>query len=296
MNSQLIKKNALLLLAAVIWGVAFVAQTVGMDYVGPFTFNAVRCFLGALVLLPAALFSARKKAAAPGSRRTLWLGGLVCGTALAVASSLQQVGLLYTSAGKAGFITALYIVIVPLLGLLVFRRRVSFVLGISILLSVAGMYLLCLTGGLSLGTGDLLMLLCAFFFAVQILCVDYFSPRLNAVQLSCLQFFFCGIVTCILMFIFEKPNWESICAAYIPLLYAGIFSCGVAYTLQILGQKGFNPTVASLILSLESVFSALAGWILLGEKLSPAELGGCALIFAAIILAQLPERKKQTAK
>ena len=293
MNSQLIKKNALLLLAAVIWGVAFVAQTVGMDYVGPFTFNAVRCFLGALVLLPAALFSARKKAAAPGSRRTLWLGGLVCGTALAVASSLQQVGLLYTSAGKAGFITALYIVIVPMLGLLVFRRRVSFVLGISILLSVAGMYLLCLTGGLSLGTGDLLMLLCAFFFAVQILCVDYFSPRLNAVQLSCLQFFFCGLLCSVPMLIFEQPSPAALLEAWLPLAYAGCLSCGVAYTLQIAGQKNNNPTVASLVMSAESVVSVLAGWLILHQTLSARELLGCGLVFIAILLAQLPVRQKR---
>ena len=301
-GAKSIKNVVFLTLAALIWGIAFVAQSVAMDHVGAFTFNGLRSLLGGIVLLPViAVSDAGKRKAGTYKKmgkaelKTLLISSVICGTCLCVATNLQQFALKDADAGKAGFITALYIIIVPVLGIF-FKKRVRPIVWGCVAIAVVGMYLLCVSGSMSLAVSDILLMLCALVFSFHILAIDRFSPLVDGVKLSCLQFFFCGIVTCILMFIFEKPNWESICAAYIPLLYAGIFSCGVAYTLQILGQKGFNPTVASLILSLESVFSALAGWILLGEKLSAAELSGCALIFAAIILAQLPERKKQTAK
>ena len=226
--------------------------------------------------------------------KMLWLGGVCCGAALFLASTLQQVGILYTTAGKAGFITALYIVLVPILGLF-FRHKTGAALWISVALAVVGMYFLCMTESLSLGRGEALCMLCAVFFAVHITIVDHFSPHVDGVRMSCIQFFVCGGLSAVLMFLFEKPDIHKIVAAWLPILYTGVLSSGVAYTLQIVAQKNVNPTVASLLMSLESVFSALAGWVILGQGLSGRELFGCALMFAAIILAQLPIGKKKTA-
>ena len=192
--------------------------------------------------------------------------------------------------GKAGFITALYIILVPVLGLFM-KKRVQGKVWISVTLAVAGLYLLCITDGFSLGTGDLLVLLCALMFSVHILVIDYFSPKTDGVKMSCIQFFVCGILSGIAMLIFEEPSLGALLQAWMPILYAGVLSCGVAYTLQIVGQKDMDPTVASLILSLESVVSVLAGWVLLGQRLSLREISGCVLMFAAIILAQLPGKK-----
>ena len=211
--------------------------------------------------------------------------------ALFLASNLQQFGIKYTTVGKAGFITALYIILVPVLGLFM-RKRVQGKVWVSVVLAVAGLYLLCITDGFSLGVGDLLVLLCALMFSVHILVIDYFSPRTDGVKMSCIQFFVCGILSGIAMLIFEKPSLDAILQAWMPILYAGVLSCGVAYTLQIVGQKDMDPTVAALILSLESVVSVLAGWVLLGESMSLRELSGCGLMFAAIILAQLPGSKE----
>ena len=221
--------------------------------------------------------------------KTLWIGGLLCGLALAAASSLQQIGLVYTSAGKAGFITALYILIVPVLGLFL-GRRAGGKTWAGVGLAVVGMYFLCMKEGFSIAYGDVLMIICAFVFSLHILIIDYFSPKVDGVKLSCIQFFICGILCAVPMFVREKPAMGSILDAYLPLLYAGVLSCGVAYTLQIIAQKNTDPTVASLILSLESVFAALTGWLIIHETLSGKELFGCALVFAAIILAQLPEK------
>ncbi len=295
----------LLFLTAVIWGVAFVAQSVGMEYVGAFTFSFVRCIIGGLVLIPCILFldwlKGREKGKAgfggadrldkAQERRTLLTGGVCCGVALCVASNLQQFGIKYTSVGKAGFITAMYIVLVPLLGIFL-KKTVGLKVWISVALAVAGLYLLCITEGFSIGGGDLLVLLCAFVFSIHILVIDYFSPKVDGVRMSCIQFFVCGLISGVGMLIWEKPDVHAILQAWLPILYAGALSCGVAYTLQIVGQKGMNPTVASLILCLESVVSVLAGWLLLGQKLSARELSGCALMFAAIILAQLPGKEK----
>ena len=288
-----------LLLAALIWGTAFVAQSVGMDHVGPFTFNAVRNLIGSLVLVPC-IFLIRKlrprAADAPrADRKTILLGGLACGTFLCIAANLQQFGIKDTTVGKAGFITALYIVIVPLLGIF-FKKKVRLQLWISVILAVAGLYLLCITEKLTIGKGDVYVVGSAFGFALQIMAVDYFAARMDGMILACGEFLVCGLETFILMFIFETPTIAGIQAAALPLLYTGVLSCGVAYTMQILGQSKVDPTLASLIMSLEAVISALAGWALLGQKLSARELCGAVLMFAAVILAQLPEKKGSVQK
>ena len=312
------KSPALLFLTAVVWGVAFVAQSVGMDYVGPFTFNCIRCLIGAVVLVPCIWFldgwkqrsdgascgreSAGAQDSASCSRRSagaqdgasdgshaLLAGGICCGLALFVASNLQQIGIQYTTVGKAGFITALYIVMVPVFGIFL-KKRAGIRVWVSVALAVAGLYLLCITDRLALGKGDILVLLCAVVFAVHILVVDHFSAKTDGVRMSCIQFLVRGLLSGVCMLLTEHPEMRLILQAWQPILYAGVFSCGVGYTLQIIGQKGTDPTVASLILSLESVVSVLAGWLLLGQRLSVRELGGCALMFAAILLAQMPER------
>ena len=305
MNSKL-KNDALLVLTALIWGSAFVAQSVGMDYMGPFTFNSLRCLLGGLVLLPVIWIMGRKDPKGPayrpdsrsieegqkkrGDKKILLTGGLCCGIALAAASSLQQIGLVYTSAGKAGFITALYILIVPVLGLFL-GKKVGLKTWIGVGLAIIGMYFLCIKEGFFISYGDFLVMICAFIFSLHILIIDYFSPKVDGVKLSCIQFWVAGILCAVPMIISEKPTFEAVAAAWLPLLYAGVLSCGVAYTLQIIAQKNTDPTVASLILSMESVFAALAGWILINETLSPKEIFGCVLVFTAIILARLPQKR-----
>ncbi|MDO4261406.1 MAG: DMT family transporter [Eubacteriales bacterium] len=293
------KNNLMLVLTALIWGCAFVAQSVGMDYVGPFTFNAVRCLIGSAVLVPVIFFFGRNggaekeekaRTSGSGGRRTLLLGGVCCGLALAVASSLQQWGILYTTVGKAGFITAMYIVLVPVLGMLL-GKKVRPLIALCVGLAVLGLYFLCMTETLRLGLGDFLVMLCALVFAVHILLIDYFSPKADAVKMSAIQFLTAAVVCGVPMLVWERPGFGAILAAWMPLLYAGVMSCGVAYTLQIAAQKHADPTVASLLLSLESVFSVLAGWVLLGQSLSARELIGCALMFGAIVLAQLPQKR-----
>lgn len=298
MNKFVMRQSLLLLLTATIWGVAFVAQSVGMDYIGPFTFNVVRNVIGGLVLIPCiAVFhrtgakeeDARKT---PGSRKNLLLGGICCGVMLFVAGNLQQIGIQYTTVGKAGFITAMYIVLVPILSIFL-GKKAGIKIWAAVALAVAGLYILCMTdGSFSLQKGDLFVLLSAFAFSAHILVIDHFAPLADGVKMSCIQFFVCALLSAVCMWLFEKPDMGAVLQAWIPVLYAGVFSCGVAYTLQIVGQRGMNPTVASLILSLESVISLIAGWVILGQALSVRELSGCVLMFAAIILAQLPERKR----
>ncbi len=298
MSKFTLRQSLLLLLTATIWGVAFVAQSVGMDYVQPFTFNATRNIIGGIVLLPCIAWLNRHRdggepASAPtGSRKTLFLGGICCGICLFIASSLQQIGIQYTTVGKAGFITAMYIVIVPLLGIFV-GKKTGLRVWLGVVIAIVGLYLLCMTGdSLMLGRGDILVLLCAVAFSFHILTIDHFAPLADGVQMSCIQFFTCGILSAIGMFLVETPQLSLILAAWAPILYAGVLSCGVAYTVQIIGQRGMNPTVASLILSLESVISVISGWLILHQTLSAVELAGCAVMFVAIILVQLPEKKK----
>lgn len=295
MKNLQLRNSLLLLLTATIWGVAFVAQSVGMDYVQPFTFNGIRSIIGGLVLIPCIYFLNQRKNTSKVSPKsspgTLLAGGFLCGLCLFAASSFQQFGIKYTTVGKAGFITACYIVIVPILGLFL-KKKCSPLIWISVLLALIGLYFLCMSGSISLGLGDLLVLISAFLFSIHILVIDHYSPLTDGVQLSCIQFFVCGILSLICMVFFETPNLSMILMAWIPILYAGVLSCGVAYTLQVIGQKNMNPTVASLILSMESCISVLAGWIILGQALSSRELLGCVLMFAAIILAQIPVKKE----
>ena len=287
--------NLLLALTAFIWGSAFVAQSVGMDHVGPFTFNSIRSFMGGIVLLPVILILRRQSGRTNKNEKNgllLWSGGICCGITLAAASSLQQIGLIYTSAGKAGFITAMYILIVPVMGIFI-GKKAGMKTWIGVALAAAGMYFLCITDGFHIARGDFFVFLCAVIFSVHILLIDYFSPKTDGVALSCIQFFVCGILCAVPMLISERPKIAEIAGAWMPLAYAGVLSCGVGYTLQIVAQKNTDPTVASLILSLESVFSVLTGWVILGEKLSGRELFGCVLVFIAVILAQLPKKKRQ---
>ena len=306
MNKYTLRQSLLLLLTAAIWGVAFVAQSVGMDYVGPFTFNTVRSLLGGIVLIPCIVLLKRINVGSKdtagaaehasgdpaGQRKVLLTGGVACGVLLCIASNLQQFGIMYTSVGKSGFITAMYIVLVPVLGIFL-KKKAGIKIWCSVAIAVGGLYLLCMTdSGFSIQKGDLLLLLGAVMFSFHILTIDYFSPKVDGVKMSCIQFFTCGILSMVCMFLFEQPQIGAIFQAWIPIVYAGVLSCGVAYTLQIVGQKGMNPTVASLILSMESVISVIAGWLILHQKLSGRELLGCVLMFVAIILVQLPERKR----
>ncbi len=304
MNKKSLIGNGMLLLTAFIWGTAFVAQRVGMDHIEPFTFGASRYVLATLVLIPIILFfdGRQKKASdyvepSPEQKtaqnsHTL-KGGLLCGLALFVASSLQQIGIQYTSAGKTAFITALYIVLVPVFGLFL-RKKVSWLTWIGVALSAVGLYLLCIKEGFSIEYGDFIVFLCAICFAVHILCCDHFTDKADPLKLSFLQFATCCILSWIAAFATETPTISGIVAAGFAIFYCGVFSAGVGYTLQMVAQKDTDPTIASLVLSLESVFGALGGYFLLHEVLATKELIGCIVMFAAIIVAQVPLPAKKT--
>lgn len=290
------------ILAAFIWGTAFVAQDLCADSIGTFAFNATRYFIAVLALLVVIAVSDKAKKNRPtptaeekkAANKQLWLGGLCCGVALAIASNFQQAGLVAgTDAGKAGFITALYVVLVPVFGLF-FKRKVSLPVWIAVVCSVVALYLLCIKGDFSLAAGDLLILVCAVCFAVHILVIDHFTAYCDGVKLSCLQFLFAGIISAVCMFLFETVDFATIWSCILPLLYVGIFSCGVGYTLQILAQKDSNPTVVTILLSLESVFAVIAGAIVLHQQMTAREYIGCVVMFVAVILAQIqfPEKKK----
>ncbi len=293
MKKVSLRNSFLLFLAAFIWGVAFVAQSVGMDYMGPFSFNGARFLMGSMVLLPLVIFRRKKnkeKNIAAADLKITLKGGVCCGLALGSAALLQQFGIMYTTVGKAGFITTLYIIIVPVLGIFL-GKKIPGKVWTGAAVAAFGMYLLCMSERLALGKGDTLVFLCAIIFSIHILVIDYFSPKADGVELSCIQFLTAGMISSILAFIFEKPELSQFVDGIIPLAYAGIMSSGVAYTLQVVGQKDMDPTVASLILSLESVVSMLAGWVILGQSLNGRELAGCGLVFGAVILVQLPEGK-----
>ena len=294
----------ILFMAAAVWGVAFVAQSVGMDYVGPFTFVAVRNVVALAVLVPCAVVmdNNRKKREKQErmhpkeNKKALAIGGICCGICLFAASTLQQFGVKYTTVGKAGFITAMYIVLVPVFGIFL-KKRTGLKVWAAVVLALLGLYFLCITkGDFQLQKGDIYVLGCAAVFAIHILVVDYFPARVDGVKLSCVQTLTNAVLGAVMMLLFEQPHLSEILAAWLPILYAGALSSGVGYTFQIIGQKGMNPTAASLILSLESVISVLAGWLILHQSLTAREFAGCALAFAAIILVQLPGRaqKKKT--
>lgn len=286
--------SLLLFLAACIWGVAFVAQSVGMDYMGPCTFNGIRFLIGGTVLLPLVYVRVKKKKNTPEELPpALTLkGGICCGLAICAASLCQQIGIMETTVGKAGFITTLYIIIVPVFGLFL-RKKVPGKVWIAAAVAAVGMYMLCINESFSVSRGDTFVFLCAIIFAVHILVIDYFSPKTDGVALSCIQFYTAGIICTVAAFAVETPTWGQFVSGIVPILYAGVMSCGVAYTLQIIGQKNVEPTVASLILSMESVVSVLAGWVILGQELSSKELAGCVLVFAAVILVQYNGRAQK---
>ena len=299
MKVNRVRQNVFPVVAAMIWGTSFVAQSVSADYVEAFTFNTARSIVATLFL--AVLCVGQRKVLAKnesvikamgfGTRRDLMLGGICCGVALTVASNLQQKGLETTTSGKAGFITALYIVIVPLVGIFL-KKKAPKAIWISVVLAVAGLYCLCMTENFSITIGDFYVLLCAFCYSAHILVIDHFKQKVNGVELSCMQFLVCAILSAIGMIVMENPSWEAIMICLWPILYVGIFSSGVAYPLQILAQKDSNPTVVSLLLSLESVFATLAGALILGDRMSGKEYFGCVLMLLAVVLAQLPDRKK----
>lgn len=298
--SKKMKSNIMLLLTALIWGSSFVAQKSGMDYIEPFTYNGIRTFIGGLVLIPVLIFFTKKNNRQSGENEKVFdfkkdkmalIGGVCCGMALFAASTLQQFGVSYTTAGKAGFITTLYVAFVPIISLFL-RKKVRPIMWVCVALGAAGLYLLCMTdASFSLQFGDMLVLLCAVAFAVHILVIDHFSPKADGVKISCVQFLVSGAMGLICMFIFETPDLGDILACWLPILYAGVLSCGIAYTLQVVAQADADPTAASLILCLESVFAVISGAILLHESMSPRELMGCAVIFVAVIISNLPEKK-----
>lgn len=296
-----LRGSIMLLLAAIIWGTAFVAQSEGMNYVEPFTYNGIRTLIGGFVLVPV-IGVFKKLNIRPGASngesetnlRTTVIGGIVCGAVLFAASSFQQVAISMTTAGKAGFITALYVIIVPLIELVLYRRS-SKKIWLCVFIAITGFYLLCIKEGFSISKGDLLMLVCAFCFAGHIMVIDRFlGKNADGMLMACIQFFVSGTLGIIAMLMFENPQIDSIMAAKGTILYAGILSSGVAYTLQIIGQRHTAPTVATLLMSLESVFAAISGWLILHEIMTQKEGIGCIMVFAAVILAQvkLPEKKK----
>lgn len=296
MKKQL-KGSLALLCGTIIWGSAFIAQSVGMDLIGPFTFQALRCMLAVIFLFFLTLaFDFRigiTKSLSKWKNKRLWIAGGICGAALFIAASLQQVGLVYTDPGKAGFLTAMYIVLVPMLGVFLHKKP-----GINAVFSVAlalvGLYLLSFMGVTSINVGDLLLIGCALAFAVQILLIDSFAQDLDGLRLNCVQALVVAVLSLPWMLLTEEVDMGNILACWLPLGFAGILSMGVAYSLQIVGQKNLEPTTASLIMSLESVFAALGGWLILHDTMSGRELCGCALVFAGVILSQLPLGKESS--
>lgn len=286
-----------MLLATLIWGSAFVSQSVGMDHIGPYTFQAIRCAMAAIGLLPFIWLFDRKKTDGKTflSRfcdKRLWLAGICCAVPLCAAVNLQQVALVWTDAGKAGFLTAMYILFVPILGLFI-KRRPSPMIPICVLLGIAGLYFLSWSGNMTIATGDILLLGCAAAFAVQILFVDHFAPTVDPLRLNCLQAGLCGIGSAVIMLFTEAPTAQGIWDAMLPMCHAGFLSMGAAYSLQIIGQKHLEPAPAALIMSLESVFAAVFGWMILNERMTETEILGCGLLFAAVVLSQVPIKTKK---
>ena len=311
-----LRNTFFLFLTAMIWGAAFVAQSVSMDYIGPFTFICLRSVIGGLFLIPViiVLDGIRKKSQNESAdvvnsenilhieteerQRLSWKnkqlieGGIVCGIFLFFANCFQQTGIQYTTVGKAGFITTFYIIIVPLIGLF-FKKYCGILTWIGVVIALAGLYFLCITQKLTIQRGDALILCCSVLYAGQILAIDHYNPFVDGVKMSCIQFLTGGVLGAVFMFLFENPSVAMILSAAGPILYTGIMSTGVGYTLQIVGQKGLNPTAAALILSLESVFSALSGYVFLHQVLTTRESIGCVLMFIAIVLAQLPDIRRK---
>ena len=289
------KSNLLLILASIIWGCAFVAQNVGMNYIGPWTFSTIRFLIAGFSLLAIIPILDKKRThvirpKTKEEKMKLLLGSVLCGLALSIGSIVQQIAMLTVPVAKAGFLTTLYVLFVPMITLL-FGKKIPLKVWIGIAMALFGLYLLSMAGNLAVGIGEILLILAAFLFAIHIIIIGHFSTRVDPVRLSCGQLLIGGFATVIPMIVIEKPTMGSILAAYIPLLYTGIFSSCVAYTLQIFAQKEANPTIAGMLLSLESVFAALAGYLILHQVLNTRELIGCVVIFIAIVIAQLPDRR-----
>lgn len=297
--SKSAKSNIMLFLTAIIWGSSFIAQSKGADLLGPFTFNAVRYFFAVVSMLPVIYFLRRKNLSETpkdmdkkSSLKALVLGGISLGVVLFVSTSLQQYAMAFTTAAKAGFITTLYVILVPIVSLF-FGKKVRPLLWICAILAVAGLYLLSIKPGtFSIDKGDFFVLLCALGFTLHILLIDYFAPKTDGSILSCVQFAVVAILSFIAMLGFETFVLQDVLSAMAPILYAGVLSSSVGYTFQIIAQKDAEPTIASLILSLESVFAAICGALFLGELLNMREIFGCIIMFIAIILAQLPSKEK----
>lgn len=290
--SKQLKGSLSILLATVIWGSTFVAQSVGVDHVGPFTFLSLRCFLAVAMLLLVLFLRNRKDFIKILTDPRLWKAGIPCGVALFAATALQQIGLIYTTAGKGGFITTMYIIMVPILGLFL-KQKPPKMVGISVVIAAVGLYLISGAGFTAINIGDVLILLCAVAFAVQILIMDRVAGELNSMALNMSQALVCAVVSGVCALIFDKTTWQGILDCWFPLCWAGIMSMGIAYTLQIVGQKSIEPTTASLLMSFESVFAAISGALLLGEKFTLTEGIGCALVFVAIMLTQIPVKSKK---
>ncbi len=299
------RNSAILIFTSFVWGISFVAQSEGGDAIGPLSFNSIRSIIGSMVLMAVIAILDRvgiitKKPETKEQQRTLLKGGVLCGFVLCTATNLQQLAIsLGSPVGKAGFLTACYILLVPILGIFL-KRKCGLNVWVGVVIAIVGLYLLCIDGEFVIKTPDILLMLCALCFSFHIMIIDHFSPKVDGLRMSCIQFMVTGVITAVPMFFFEMRGdirgWLggfTNLDAWIPLLYAAIFSCAVGYTLQIIGQKGLNPTIASLLMSLESVFSVLAGWVLLKQKLSAKELLGCLLIFIAVVLAQLPGKSEK---
>ena len=294
MKNRKILGNGLLLLTALVWGTAFVFQRVGMEKIEPITFSAARMARAAVMVGAVAYLTRRKKKYSAGEQKeynkNTVIGGVVCGSLLAIASILQQAGLVYTTAGKAGFITAMYMLMVPIFAYIIFKKKSSWWVWLAVLLGVVGMYFLCITDGFTLSNGDALVALCAVVFTFHILSCDHFTRKGDSITISAIQFATATVISTVIAFIAETPTWEGIVSALVPIMYCGIVSGGIGYTLQMVAQKYTEPGIASLLLSMESVFALIAGVILLNESMSTRELLGCIIMFVAIILVQIPKR------
>lgn len=297
MKNTKLKGNLMMLLTAFLWGLSFISQSKGVENLSPIAFNGIRSILGGIVLLPVIFFFRPKEKIS----KDLILGGVVCGVFLCIATTLQSIGMVETSPGKAGFITALYMIVVPIIGIFI-GKKPSKTVTIAVIVAVISLYLMCIKKGEQILKGDILVLICAFVFAGHILAIDYFSPKADGVKLSCIQFFVCGIINMIWAFLFDMDNisLKKVTDCWMAIGYSGIFSCGVAYTLQMIGQKYTDPTSASILMSLESVFATLAtvvlvafGWDLTGGQMDTRQIIGCVLMFVAILLVQLPDIKSK---
>lgn len=296
--SKQLKSSVIILIATIIWGSAFVAQSIGMDHIGPFTFQTARCLLGAFALLPIIAVTDRFTNQRDGKNffsrwcdKQLWKAGLLAGIPLCIATNLQQVALVDTDAGKSAFLTAMYIVFVPVIGIFLGQKPTKWI-PISVLLGVAGLYCLSCVGVTSIAVSDLLLLGCAVAFAVEILAVGKFANQVDCLRLNCINALICGALSGIIMLFTETPNWSALKDCFGSVAYAGVLSMGIAYSLQNIGQKNLETTAASLLMSTESVFAVLCGWLILNERLTIWEGLGCVLVFAAVILSQLPDKRK----